>query len=133
MFKKIITAFFAVVFSALLVGCGTEMGDDLSSDMSSMLDPNMNNSAEQNNTNYSDQQSTNTSSEAKISKEKAKEIALKHANAEESKISDYEIDLDTENGVLVYEISFDYNGKEYDYDVDANTGEISNSKNELID
>ncbi len=133
MSKKIISALFAVVFSLLLVGCGTEMGNDLSSDMSSILDPNPNNSAEQNNTNYSDLQSGDNQSDVKISKEKAKEIALKHANADESKISDYEIQLDTENGVSVYEISFDYNGKEYDYDVDAKTGNISNSKNELID
>ena len=145
MFKKIIVSFFAVVFSALLVGCGTEMGDDLSSDISSIMDPDMNNSAQQDNSNntsnnsvghnstpISDQQN-NTSSNAKISKEKAKEIALDHAKLTEDKITDYEIDLDNEDGILVYEISFESNGKEYDYDVNANTGEISNSKNELID
>lgn len=133
MFKKIIAAFFTVIFSALLVGCGTEMGDDLSSDMSSILDPNMNNSAEQNNTNSSDLINGSNSSEAKISKEKAKEIALKHANVKENDISDFEIELDNENGILTYDISFDHNGKEYDYDVDATTGEISKSKNEMID
>ena len=133
MIKKIIAAFFTVVFSVLLVGCGTQMGDDMSSDISSILEPNPNNSAEQNNTNYSDAQNGNSSTEAKISKEKAKEIALKHANVKESEISDFEIELDTENGVLVYDISFDHNGKEYDYDVNATNGEISKSKNEIID
>ena len=135
MFKKFIAAFFAIVFSAVFAGCGTKMGEDVSSDISSILEPDNSNSAQQNNNNSTNNSSTtdNTTSEAKISKEKAKEIALKHANVEESKISDYEIDLDTENGVLVYEISFDSNGKEYDYDVNATTGDITDSKHEIID
>ena len=137
MFKKFLAAFCAVVFSAMLTGCG------ISSDISSIMDPDMNNSAQQdNNTNNNSvgknstpisEQQNNTTTEAKISKEKAKEIALNHANVKETEISDYEIDLENENGKLEYDISFDANGKEYDYDVDATTGEITNSKNELID
>ena len=68
-----------------------------------------------------------------FTKEQAKEIALKHANIKAADITDYEIDLDTEDGKLVYDISFEHNGKEYDYDVDAETGKITNSKNEIID
>ncbi len=144
MFKKILAAFCAVVFSAMLTGCGTDMGNDISSDISSMM-PDMNDSAQQDNSNNTNnnsvghnstpisEQQNSTTSQAKISKEKAKEIALEHAGVTEGNITDYEIDLDNENGVLVYEISFESNGKEYDYDVNANTGEIKNSKNELID
>lgn len=131
MFKKILAAFCAVVFSAMLTGCGTDMGNDISSDINSIMDPDMNNSVGQNSTPTNEQ--NNTASDVKISKEKAKEIALKHANVKETDISDYEIELDNENGKFVYDISFDANGKEYDYDIDADTGNITNSKNELID
>lgn len=130
MFKKILAAFCAVVFSAMLTGCGTKMGEDISSDISSMM-PDMDTSSQQSDT--TSPQQGNTQSEAKITKEKAKEIALKHAKLTEDKITDYEIDLDNEDGKLVYEISFESNGKEYDYDVDATTGDVSNSMYELID
>ncbi len=154
MFKKIMATFCTLVFSAMLAGCGTQMGEDISSDISSMMPNTSNNSSTQNNNGSSSYQSNNGSSnqgnngslnqgnnnssnynasDAKITKEKAKEIALKQANLKETDITDYEIDLDNEDGKLVYEISFESNGKEYDYDVDANTGSISNSKNELVD
>ncbi len=135
MLKKIMAAFCAVVFSAMLAGCGTKMGEDISSDISSMM-PDTNDSSYQSSIdsqNNNTSPETDTSSKAKISKERAKEIALKHAKLKESDITDYEIDLDNENGKLVYEISFESNGKEYDYDVDATTGDVSNSMYELID
>jgi len=65
-----------------------------------------------------------TSSSSKISKSKAKSIALKDAGLKESEIYDYEIELDYEKGVSLYEISFEYNGKDYDYDINAKTGKI---------
>ena len=131
MFKKIIATFCALVFSAMLTGCGTQMGEDISSDISSMMPSATDNSSHQSSTDSAQQNST--TSEAKITKERAKEIALEHANIKETDITDYEIDLDNEDGKLVYEISFESNGKEYDYDVDATTGKVSNSMYELID
>lgn len=131
MFKKIIATFCALVFSAMLTGCGTQMGEDISSDISSMMPSATDNSSQQSSTDSAQQNST--TSEAKITKERAKEIALEHANIKETDITDYEIDLDNEDGKLVYEISFELNGKEYDYDVDATTGKVSNSMYELID
>ena len=126
--RKILLSVCVVIFTLLLTGCGSKAGKDVSSDISSVISD-MEPSSQQNQ-NDSTQQDTST---AKISKEKAKEIALKHANVKESDITDYEIDMDTENGNLVYDISFEHKGKEYDYDVDAQTGEIKNSKNELVD
>lgn len=131
MFKKILATFCTLVFSAMLTGCGTQMGEDISSDISSMMPDTNTDSSYHSDTNSTQQ--SNTQSEAKITKDKAKEIALEHANLKETDIRDYEIDLDNEDGKLVYEISFESNGKEYDYDVNATTGDISNSKNELVD
>lgn len=68
--------------------------------------------------------SSKTSSSSKISKSKAKSIALKDAGLKESEIYDYEIELDYSLNTLVYEISFEYNGKDYDYDINAKTGKI---------
>lgn len=151
--RKILASFCALIFSAMLTGCGTKAGKDISSDISSMM-PNNNNSSQQNNANSAQynsdtsskqnnhsegQNSDNYSSQGtnsqdvKISREKAKEIALKHANLKAEDITDYEIDLDNENGVLVYEISFDHNTHEYDYEIDANTGDIKHSNKEIKD
>ena len=151
MFKKFMATFCTLVFSAMLAGCGTQMGQDISSDISSLMPDASNGSSQNNNSSYqSDSGSTNqsgtnsqvqnsnassnhTSSDAKITKEKAKEIALNHAKVKESDIRDYEIDLDTEEGVLIYDISFEHNGKEYDYDINATTGKITNSMYEIVD
>lgn len=79
-------------------------------------------------------QSIGTASDkAYIGKISAKEIALKHVGAKESDITQYECELDYENGVMVYEIDFSFNGYEYEYDINALTGEIVNSDKELDD
>ena len=76
----------------------------------------------------------NTNSDsAKITREKAKEIALKHAGLSESDISDLEIELENDNGVPTYEVTFDTKTDEYDYHIDAATGKIVSSKKEKRD
>ncbi len=61
---------------------------------------------------------------SRISKAEAKSIALKHAGVSESKARHLEVEYDKDNGVFKYEVSFDYNGYEYDYDINAETGKI---------
>ncbi|MBQ4119975.1 MAG: PepSY domain-containing protein [Clostridia bacterium] len=68
--------------------------------------------------------SKSTSSSDNISKSKAKEIALKDAQLKESQIYDYEIELDRDNGVLHYDVSFEYEGRDYDYEINASSGKI---------
>ncbi len=77
-------------------------------------------------TNQSDTTSTqsNGSTSGGISKDKAKEIALSHAGVSASKISDYSIEVDTENGIKIYEIDFKSGGYEYEYDINAATGSV---------
>ena len=55
---------------------------------------------------------------------KAKSIALNHAGVSESKAYDMEIELDEEDGMLVYEVEFKFGGMEYSYEIDAATGAI---------
>lgn len=60
----------------------------------------------------------------KISRDKAKSIALKHAGISESIAKRLEVEYDRDDGVYKYEVTFDYNGYEYDYDINAETGKI---------
>jgi uncharacterized membrane protein YkoI len=62
--------------------------------------------------------------------EKAKSIALAHANVSESEIRKYEAELDRHRGSAVYEIEFDHARTEYEYEIDAETGEIIRWKSE---
>jgi uncharacterized membrane protein YkoI len=61
---------------------------------------------------------------AKITKDEAKKIAFKDAGVKENEIYDFEIELDRDNGVLHYDISFEKDGKDYDYEINAKTGKI---------
>ena len=55
---------------------------------------------------------------------KAKSIALNHAGVSENKAYDMEIELDDEDGTLVYEVEFKSGNMEYSYEINAATGAI---------
>ena len=59
-----------------------------------------------------------------ISKEEAKQIALNHAGLQASAITDYECELDRDDGKIIYEIIFDHGHVEYEYDIDATTVKV---------
>jgi uncharacterized membrane protein YkoI len=75
-------------------------------------------------------QGPNDVNQGYIGFEKAKSIALAHANVSESEIRKYEIELDRHRGRAVYEIEFDHAWTEYEYEIDAETGEIIRWKSE---
>ena len=62
-----------------------------------------------------------------IGNDKAKEIALKAAKVEEKHLLEFEIELDCEKGKMVYEVEFLSGANEYDYEIDAVSGEIVKS------
>ncbi len=64
---------------------------------------------------------------------KAKSIALNHAGVSESKAYDMDIELDDEDGILVYEVEFKSGNMEYDYEINAATGAILKHETELDD
>lgn len=68
--------------------------------------------------------SGSTSDKAYIGAAKAKSIALSHAGLTESAVFDLDCELDYEYGKMVYEIDFEANGAEYEYEIDAISGEI---------
>ena len=64
---------------------------------------------------------------------KAKSIALNHAGVNESKAYDMDIELDDEDGTLVYEVEFKSGGMEYSYEINAASGAILKHEAELDD
>ena len=70
---------------------------------------------------------------ADIGYAKAKSIALNHAGLSENQAYDMDIELDDEDGKLVYEIEFKSGNMEYDYEIDAASGAILKHEAELDD
>ena len=64
---------------------------------------------------------------------KAKSIALNHAGLSENQAYDMDIELDDEDGTLVYEVEFKSGNMEYDYEIDAASGTILKHEAELDD
>ena len=70
---------------------------------------------------------------ADIGHAKAKSIALNHAGVSENEAYDMEIELDDEDGTLVYEVEFKSGGMEYSYEINAATGAILKHEAEIDD
>ena len=65
-----------------------------------------------------------------ISHDEALDAALRHAGIDRSQISAAEIEMDCEKGIIIYEVEFDCDGYEYEYEIDASTGELISSEKE---
>lgn len=70
---------------------------------------------------------------AYISEAEAKKIALEHAGLKDEDISYFKLKLDSDDGVVEYEVKFYAGNTEYDYDIDAVTGTIRSFDTELDD
>ena len=132
--KAIVLVISVLCIMSLAVGCSAKEMENTGSDIQSSV-----NSAEDkiesgiNDITDNDSSMGSESSAAKISKDEAKKIALKHANLTDKDISDLEIELENDNGVPTYEVTFDTKTDEYDYHIDAATGKIVSSKKEKRD
>lgn len=65
-----------------------------------------------------------SSTKKQIGVEGAKQIALAHAKVALKDVTFIKAELETENGRLVYDIEFYSGNVEYDYDIDAVSGDI---------
>ena len=59
-----------------------------------------------------------------ISREKAMQIAVKHAGFTVDQVSHLHAELDYERGNYQYDVEFDEGSYEYDYNIDAQTGKV---------
>ena len=64
---------------------------------------------------------------------KAKSIALDHAGVSENEAYDMDVELDDEDGTLVYEVEFQSGSMEYSYEINAATGAVLKHEAELDD
>ena len=64
---------------------------------------------------------------------KAKSVALNHAGVSEGKAYDMDIELDDEDGRLIYEVEFKSGNMEYSYEINAATGAILKHEAEIDD
>lgn len=67
------------------------------------------------------------SDKAYIGKAKAQEAAFAHAGVAEADVSRLETELDWDDGRMVYDVEFVSGGMEYDYEIDALTGQVIKS------
>jgi hypothetical protein len=81
----------------------------------------------------SDQKPDPSGTAQDIGHAKAKSIALNHAGVSENEAYDMEIELDDEDGTLVYEVEFKSGGMEYSYEINAATGAILKHETEIDD
>ncbi len=71
--------------------------------------------------------SSGTAQTPSLTADQARDIALTNAGLALADVWDLKVELDQENGKLVYEVEFDASAAEYDYRISADTGEILRS------
>lgn len=59
-----------------------------------------------------------------ISRDKALSIAMNYVGVSRGQIYDLEVELDNDDGYTMYEIEFEVNGMEYEFDINAKDGSI---------
>lgn len=128
--KKTISLILCFVFMLSLTACGRAMndvtsdvesaGDAVISGTESVTDKVASGMSETTKNDNSDSMNLM----AGITANDAKDAALRHAGLSDSQISDVDIDLDRDNGKLIYEVDFNSGNTEYDYDINAETGEV---------
>lgn len=90
-----------------------------------ITDNNGNNNNSNDNANGTIGNDTNVpNNNASITVDEAKNIALTNANLTEDAVQFLRTEQEYDDGVLVYEIDFTHGDFEYDYKINANTGEV---------
>src|SRR5699024_12820759 len=73
---------------------------------------------------YKSNQKPAANKSAQISKEEAIDIAVNHAGVTRAQVTFDDVELDEEDGHLIWEIEFDSGNWEFEYDIDALTKDI---------
>ena len=125
--QKLFISLFALVLILTLSGCNSaKPTEDTNSSPSSKTDI----LSETTITTPSENQSV---TETKITEAKAKDIAFAHAGVTAASVKKLEIELDNDDAVKHYEISFKSGNYEYEYDINAENGKIINVHKEIDD
>ena len=100
-----------LTMSALALVCGVSVA------CSSNTSANVNTNIAQENTSFQNNINNNNTN-AKITSDKAKEIALNHANLSENQVTFIKSNIDYDDGMKAYDVEFYHNNQEYDYKID---------------
>jgi uncharacterized membrane protein YkoI len=131
----------AVPMALFLAGCGAQpaQSTDANANKESTQTTQTTDNKSQTNTQSTTQTQTQTPAQTTpaqptyIGEEAAKKAALSHAGFDESAVTNLKVELDTDDGTVHYDVDFKQGGMEYDYDINATTGEIMKSKSEVDD
>lgn len=74
---------------------------------------------------------SNSTGDIVITEAQAKAIALEHARLEESEVSFVLVKVDYDKGIAEYEVEFYADNMEYDYEINATTGDILSYDHEM--
>lgn len=114
--RKILTMSALALVCGVSVACSSNTNDNVNTN-SANTNISQENTTAQNNIN-------NNNTNAKITSDKAKEIALNHANLSENQVTFIKSNIDYDDGMKAYDVEFYHNNQEYDYKIDANSGAI---------
>lgn len=78
-------------------------------------------------------QSGSVNESSYIGVEAAKKAAFTHAGVSESDVTKLEVEYDNDDGVMVYEVDFHVGTTEYDYEIDAKTGDVLKVEKDVDD
>ena len=113
--KKIYTVLTLTLMVGLLTSCALTNRTDTSGDASDQADSAVTASGTIDNV---------TANAAAVSESEAKQAALTHASVDEKDARFLKVEMEKDNGVTYYEVEFLVGDKEYDYEIDANTGKV---------
>ena len=114
--RKLLTMSALALVCGVSVACSSNTNDNVNTN-SANTNISQENTTAQNNIN-------NNNTNAKITSDKAKEIALNHANLSENQVTFIKSNIDYDDGMKAYDVEFYHNNQEYDYKIDANSGAI---------
>ncbi len=110
--KKFIASILSLVIILALSACGAASG-------SAKENPPI-----ENNIAAKDGEKSSLPEENLISRDRAIELALEKAGISREEIYDLDAELDIEKGVKCWEIDFESDGREYEYEINAISGEV---------
>ena len=111
-----------LTMSALALVCGVSVA--CSSNTSANVNTNSANANISQENTSSQNNINNNNTNAKITSDKAKEIALNHANLSKNQVSYINAHSDYDDGIQVYDVSLYVNDVEYSYEINAQNGNI---------
>ena len=118
----------AVISAALLTACG---GTGTNQNAMQGTDQTSESSDSQNGAGQAAGSSSQSGTASAVTEDEARKTALSDAGVTEEQITGIRVKKDHDDGRQVYDVEFYSDNKEYDYEIDASTGEILSSDFEI--